>query len=283
MEIKSEVKMFGGKQIQFVHQSAINNCSMSCSIYLPPQSEKKPVPVLYWLSGLTCSDENFVTKAGAQRYAAEEGVAIVSPDTSPRGEAVPDDENGSWDFGKGAGFYVSATEEPWRKHYQMYGYIIDELPSLINREFSVDGSKQSIFGHSMGGHGALTIALKNPDKYQSVSAFSPICSPLNCPWGEKALSHYIGSDRELWKQYDSCSLIETNGSDFDILIDQGLSDNFLEEQLKPELMEQACSNAGVRLNLRKQQGYDHSYYFIASFIGDHIKHHANFLSNSTTN
>jgi len=279
MKIKSEVRMFGGKQIQFTHQSTVNNCEMTCSIFLPPQATNESVPVLYWLSGLTCTDENFVTKAGAQRYAAEEGVAIVMPDTSPRGKQVPDDADGSWDFGKGAGFYLSATEEPWRQHYQMYDYIVNELPTLINSEFPVDGAKQSIFGHSMGGHGALTIALKNPDKYQSVSAFSPICSPLNCPWGQKALSHYIGQDREMWKQYDSCSLIETKGSNFDLLIDQGLSDNFLEEQLKPELIEQACSKAGVRINLRRHKGYDHSYYFIATFIGDHIKHHARYLYN----
>jgi S-formylglutathione hydrolase len=279
MEINSENKIFGGRQVQFKHASAVNNCEMTCSIFLPPQSEQGEVPVLYWLSGLTCTDENFVTKAGAQRYAAEHGVAIVAPDTSPRGEDVPDDQEGGWDFGLGAGFYVTATEEPWSTHYHMYEYIVDELPKVVNENFPVDGSKQSIFGHSMGGHGALTIALKNPDKYVSVSAFAPIVSPLNCPWGEKALGNYIGANKKDWEQYDTCSLVrQATEKKFSLLVDQGLADNFLEEQLKPELLREACSEADYELNLRMQEGYDHSYYFIASFIGEHIAFHKDQLS-----
>jgi len=278
IEIITEAKIFSGRQIQFKHASAVNHCEMVCSIFLPPQAEKKKVPVLYWLSGLTCTDENFVTKAGAQRYAAEHGVAIVAPDTSPRGENVPADPDQSWDFGLGAGFYVSATQAPWAEHYHMYEYVVEELPKLVNENFSVDGEKQSIFGHSMGGHGALTIALKNPEKYQSVSAFAPICSPLNCPWGEKALSHYVGENRDDWKQYDSCELVKSAESKkFSLLVDQGLADSFLEEQLKPELLEQACEEVDYPLQMRRQEGYDHSYYFIASFIGEHIAFHAKYL------
>ncbi len=275
MEQLSDVKIFGGRQIQFKHRSTVNHCDMQCSIYLPPAAESGKVPVLYWLSGLTCTDENFVTKAGAQRYAAEHGVAVVAPDTSPRGEDVPDDADGGWDFGLGAGFYVSATEAPWSEHYHMYEYVVDELPALINEHFPVDGERQSIFGHSMGGHGALTIALKNPQRYHSVSAFAPICSPLNCPWGEKALGNYIGSDKQAWEQYDSCSLVRAaEDKKFELLVDQGVADSFLAEQLKPELLTQACSDNDYPLTLRMQDGYDHSYYFIATFIGEHIAFHA---------
>ncbi|MCB1615068.1 MAG: S-formylglutathione hydrolase [Pseudomonadales bacterium] len=278
MEIISENRIFGGRQLRFKHASAVNNCEMTCAIYLPPQVENGKVPVLYWLSGLTCTDENFVTKAGAQRYAAEHGVAIVAPDTSPRGEGVPDDPEAAWDFGLGAGFYVNATQAPWNQHYQMYDYIVTELPKLVNANFPVDGSRQSIFGHSMGGHGALTIALKNPDKYHSVSAFAPIVSPLNCPWGEKALSNYIGANRELWKQYDTCALIPGADKKFTLLVDQGSADNFLKEQLKPELLQAACKENNHPLQLRIREGYDHSYYFIASFMGEHIAFHAQHLS-----
>lgn len=279
MDIVSEVKLFGGRQIQFKHPSKTNLCDMTGSIYLPPQAEQKSVPVLYWLSGLTCTDENFVHKSGAQRYAAEHGIAIVTPDTSPRGDVVPDDADAGWDFGLGAGFYVSAIQQPWAQHYQMYDYVVHELPKLINQHFPVNGAKQSIFGHSMGGHGALTIALKNPKQYQSVSAFAPICSPLNCPWGEKALSNYIGDNKEEWKQYDSCELIRTSSKQkFELLVDQGDADNFLQEQLKPELLQTACDESDYPLQLRMQKGYDHSYYFIASFIGEHIAFHAKYLN-----
>lgn len=269
---------FAGWQEQYSHSSSVNRCDMRFSIYLPPQAAHGKVPVLYWLSGLTCTDENFVHKAGAQRYAAEHGIAIVAPDTSPRGEQVPDDENKAWDFGLGAGFYVSATQKPWAENYHMYEYISEELPALINANFPVDSSRQAISGHSMGGHGALTIALKNPDNYRSVSAFAPICSPLNCAWGEKALGNYIGSNKEDWKAYDSCELIKAaTGKKFDLLVDQGDADNFLKEQLKPELLVEACKAANYPLNLRMQQGYDHSYYFVSSFIGEHIAFHAKAL------
>ncbi len=268
---------FGGKQLRFEHASSTLNCTMNFSIFLPPQAEHAKVPVLYYLSGLTCTDENVVQKAGTQRYAAEHGIAIVAPDTSPRGEGVPDDADASWDFGLGAGFYCDATEEPWKKHYQMYSYIVNELPTLININFSVDGNRQSITGHSMGGHGALTIAFKNPGKFKSVSAFAPICSPLNCPWGEKALSNYIGNNRDVWKNYDSCELIKTATEKLPVLIDQGGADNFLAEQLKPELLQAASIAANYPITQRLQAGYDHSYFFIASFIADHIAFHAAYL------
>ncbi len=269
---------FGGKQLRFEHASSTLSCPMTFSIYLPPQAEQGKVPVIYYLSGLTCTDENMVQKAGAQRYAAEHGVALVAPDTSPRGDGVPDDPNGSWDFGLGAGFYCDATQAPWSKHYRMYSYIVDELPALIENNFAVDASRQSITGHSMGGHGALTIALKNPGRFKSVSAFAPISSPLNCPWGEKALGNYIGNDRKAWQAYDSCELIKTAQERLPILIDQGSADNFLAEQLKPELLQAAAAEAGYPITLRLQDGYDHSYFFIATFIGEHIAFHAKHLA-----
>ncbi len=248
---------------------------MNFSIFLPPQAESGNVPVLYWLSGLTCTDENFVQKAGAQRYATQYGVAIVAPDTSPRGDGVPDDPDGAYDFGLGAGFYVNATQDPWQKHYQMYDYISDELPALIAAEFPVDTSHCGIFGHSMGGHGALTIGVKNPSLFRSISAFAPICSPMNCPWGEKALGHYLGGNKEAWKAYDACELIRHAGEvDQPILVDQGSADNFLDDQLKPALLRTACDEAGRVLDLRLQTGYDHSYFFMASFMEDHIRFHA---------
>jgi len=270
-------RCFGGQQLRFRHPSAVLNCNMTFSIYLPPQAERGVVPVLYWLSGLTCTDENFVTKAGAQRYAAERGIAIVAPDTSPRGEGVPDDPEGAYDFGLGAGFYVNATQAPWSNHYRMYDYVVEELPALINEHFPVDGDKMAISGHSMGGHGALTIALKNPGRYRSVSAFAPICSPMHCPWGEKALANYLGSNRETWRDYDSSELMRSAQQQLPMLIDQGDADNFLQEQLKPELLQQAAKEAGYPLQLRMQPGYDHSYFFIASLIGDHLRFHAQYL------
>ncbi|MFP6806613.1 MAG: S-formylglutathione hydrolase [Pseudomonadales bacterium] len=266
---------FGGRQLQYTHDASSVNCKMRFSIFLPPQAETKKVPVLYWLSGLTCSDENFVQKAGAQKYAAELGIAIVAPDTSPRGEDVPDDPDGAYDFGLGAGFYVNATQAPWAKHYQMYEYISSELPVLIAAEFPVDALRSGIFGHSMGGHGALSIGLKNPALFKSISAFAPICSPVNCPWGEKALGNYLGGDQKTWLDYDACELIgRSDNTDQAILVDQGGSDDFLEEQLKPELLQRACDKAGRQLELRLQPGYDHSYFFIATFMESHIRFHA---------
>jgi len=274
----SGYKSFGGEQLQFTHDSAVLSCQMRFSIFLPSQTRHAKVPVLYWLSGLTCTDENFVQKAGAQQYAERHGVAIVAPDTSPRGEGVPDDAEGAYDFGLGAGFYVNATQEPWRTHYQMYDYIDKELPELIEASFPVDGNRVSIFGHSMGGHGALVLALRNSGRYRSASAFSPICSPLNCPWGAKALSGFLGSDKEAWKIYDASELVRSaKGESLPILVDQGTEDQFLVSQLKPELLLAAARDSNYPLDFRYQSGYDHSYFFIASFIGEHIAFHANAL------
>lgn len=274
MEKIGENLCFGGRQLRYSHASEMLGCEMNFSIYLPPQAEQGNVPVLYWLSGLTCTDENFVAKAGAQRYAAEHGIAVVAPDTSPRGEGVPDDAEGAWDFGLGAGFYVNATQAPWAQHYRMYDYVVKELPALVAQHFPVDDRRVGISGHSMGGHGALTIALKNPGRFKSVSAFSPICSPLNCPWGEKALGMYLGNDRTAWAEHDSCSLMTHAEEHLPTLVDQGDADNFLQEQLKPELLQEVASAVGYPLELRMQPGYDHSYFFIASFIGEHIAFHA---------
>ena len=267
-------KCFGGDQLQLTHESSACSCVMTFSIFLPPQAKSGPVPVLWWLSGLTCTDQNFVTKAGAQRLAAELGIAIVAPDTSPRGESVADDPDGAYDFGLGAGFYVNATQAPYARHYRMYDYVVDELPELVATNFPVDMARQGVFGHSMGGHGALTIALQNPGRYRSVSAFSPIVSPMNCPWGVKALGGYLGDDTALWRCYDACALVADAQERLPLLIDQGDSDNFLSEQLKPQLLEDACAKAGHPLNLRMRAGYDHSYFFIASFIDEHLRHHA---------
>lgn len=274
MEKIGENLCFGGRQLRYSHASEVLGCEMNFSIYLPPQAEQGNVPVLYWLSGLTCTDENFVAKAGAQRYAAEHGIAVVAPDTSPRGEGVPDDAEGAWDFGLGAGFYVNATQAPWAQHYRMYDYVVKELPALVAQHFPIDDRRVGISGHSMGGHGALTIALKNPGRFKSVSAFSPICSPLNCPWGEKALGMYLGDDRAAWAEHDSCSLMRHAEEHLPTLVDQGDADNFLQEQLKPELLQEVASAVGYPLELRMQPGYDHSYFFIASFIGEHIAFHA---------
>ena len=274
MEQLAENKICGGWQSQYQHRSDVLGCDMQFSVYLPPQAESEKVPVLYWLSGLTCTDQNFVTKAGAQRYAAEHGIAIVCPDTSPRGDGVPDDPNGDWDFGLGAGFYVDASQSPWSEHYQMYSYVTEELPQIVSANFNVDASCASICGHSMGGHGALTIALKNPDKFKSVSAFSPIVSPMNCPWGEKALSNYLGENRQDWRACDSCALISAAATHLPMLVDQGEADDFLDGQLKTDLLVQAAEKAEYPMLVRYQPGYDHSYFFIASFIGEHIEFHA---------
>lgn len=277
MEKISEYKCFGGRQLQYTHRSESLSCDMRFGIYLPPQAEIQNVPVLYWLSGLTCTDENFTQKAGAQRVAAELGIAIVMPDTSPRGEGVPDDENGAYDFGLGAGFYVNATEAPWSDHYRMYDYTGKELPELIEAEFPVT-EMRAISGHSMGGHGAITIGLNNPDRYTSISAFSPICHPMDCPWGEKALGNYLGLDRTTWAKHDASELVRHAEKQLPLLVDQGLADNFLAEQLKPEMLEAAAAESGYALTLRRQEGYDHSYFFIASFIEDHLRFHAKYLA-----
>jgi len=268
---------FGGEQLRYRHTSEVLDSEMHFSVYLPPQVTKHIVPQIFWLSGLTCNDENFVHKAGAQRYAAEHGIAIIAPDTSPRGEHVPDDPEGAWDFGLGAGFYVNAIQSPWSRHYKMYDYITKELPSLINAELPVMADRCSIMGHSMGGHGALTIALKNPGSYRSVSAFAPICAPMRCPWGEKALGNYLGDDKDLWRDHDTTELLKYAAEKLPLLVDQGSADDFLDEQLKPDLLKEACANSEHPLTLRMQPGYDHSYYFIATFMGDHIAHHASAL------
>jgi S-formylglutathione hydrolase len=270
-------RCFGGQQLRFFHASQALGCDMTFSIYLPPQAEEGVVPVLYWLSGLTCTDENFVTKAGAQRYAAEHGIAVVAPDTSPRGEGVPDDPEAAYDFGLGAGFYVNATRAPWSEHYRMYDYVTRELPELVEADFPVDATRVGISGHSMGGHGALTIALKNPGRFKSVSAFSPICSPMNCPWGEKALGNYLGEDREAWLDYDSCALVAAASEQLPVLVDQGDADDFLQEQLHTHLLQEACELADYPMTIRMQEGYDHSYFFIASLIGEHLAFHAGHL------
>ena len=251
---------------------------MRFAVFVPPGAESARVPVLYWLSGLTCTEENFIAKAGAQRAAAELGIAIVVPDTSPRGLGYPGEAE-SYDFGVGAGFYVDATQPPWSAGYRMYSYVSRELAGLVEEHLPVDPARAGIFGHSMGGHGALTIALKNPQRYRSVSAFAPICSPLRSPWGEKALSRYLGADRTRWRDYDATALIEDRGwKGPPLLVDQGTRDPFLETELHPELLRQACERAGVPLELRMQEGYDHSYYFIATFVEDHLRFHARHLA-----
>ena len=265
---------FGGQQNVYRHTSTVLGCTMNFAVYLPPQAEAERLPVLYWLSGLTCTEQNFITKAGAQRYAAEHGVILVAPDTSPRGDDVPDAEG--YDLGKGAGFYVNATALPWARHYRMYDYIVEELPALVEAQFPTTDAR-AICGHSMGGHGALVIALRNPVRYRSVSAFSPIVAPSHVPWGEKALGAYLGPDREAWRQYDASELVKTATEKLPILIDQGQADEFLEAQLQPWRLQEAADAAGHPVILRMQPGYDHSYYFIASFIGEHIAHHARAL------
>ena len=262
---------FGGWQDVYRHHSDVLGSDMNFAVYLPPQAATQKLPVLYWLSGLTCTEQNFITKAGAQRYAAEHGVIIVAPDTSPRGDDVADAEG--YDLGKGAGFYVNATQAPWSRHYRMYDYVVAELPALVEANFPVSDAR-AISGHSMGGHGALVIALKNPGRYRSVSAFSPIVAPSQVPWGEKAFTAYLGEDRAAWKSYDATALIAEASERLPLLVNQGDADEFLANQLKPELLQAACAEAGHPLQLRLQPGYDHSYYFIESFIGEHIAHHA---------
>lgn len=269
-------RSFGGWTEFYEHRSSTCDCNMRFAVFRPPHAEHRRVPVLYWLSGLTCTEENFITKAGAQRLAAEYGVMLVAPDTSPRGVNLPGEDD-AYDFGSGAGFYVNATVDPWRKHYRMYDYVVEELPALVHTQFPTLQERESVFGHSMGGHGALVVHLRNPGRYRSVSAFSPICAPSQCPWGIKALTGYLGEDRSNWRDYDATELVRHHGSPTPILIDQGTADQFYPEQLQPEVFLQACREQNVELTLRYQGGYDHSYYFIASFVGDHLRHHAQAL------
>ena len=265
---------FGGWQEVWKHSSAVLGCEMRFAVYMPPQAASEACPVLYWFSGLTCNEQNFITKAGAQRFAAEQGLVLVAPDTSPRGEAVANDA--AYDLGQGAGFYLNATEQPWAPHYRMFDYVTGELPRLIESHFPVT-AKKSISGHSMGGHGALICALKKPGAYASVSAFAPIVAPSQVPWGEKAFTSYLGTDRQRWQEWDACALLTKAQTKATLFVDQGEADEFLETQLKPHLLRQAAHCGGHDLTLRTHPGYDHSYYFIASFIADHIAHHAQAL------
>ena len=269
----SASKNFGGWTKMFSHPSESCGGEMKFSVFLPPQAESGTVPVLYWLSGLTCNHENFITKAGAQQYAAQSGIMLVAPDTSPRGAGVEGEEV-DYDLGSGAGFYINATEDKWATNYRMEDYIIHELPKIIRANFPVVKGKESIFGHSMGGHGALTLALKNPGRFCSVSAFSPICAPSQCQWGEKAFTNYLGENREVWKKHDANELIQRTKLEIPLLIDQGGDDPFLEKELNFELFRKTCEKQNQKMIARLQSGYDHSYYFIATFMEDHILHHA---------
>lgn len=277
IKLVKQHQCFGGTVSYYFHSSFTCNIEMRFSIYQPLQGKSKPLPILYFLSGLTCTEDNFMAKAGAQQFANKYGLILVVPDTSPRNTGIVGEDD-DWDFGTGAGFYLNATSEPWKKHYQMYSYVVEELPEIIAKNFLVQPDKQSIFGHSMGGHGALICALKNPEKYQSVSAFAPISAPMRCPWGEKAFSNYLGENQENWRDYDASELVLTSGYNRPILIDVGTADPFLaQKQLLPEVFENACKKVGLPLTLRMQENYDHSYYFIASFIEDHIRYHAEAL------
>jgi S-formylglutathione hydrolase len=274
----SEHRCFGGTVGYYRHAAASTACDMRFAVYTPPAAAHGPVPVVTWLSGLTCTEETFMIKAGAQRVAAELGLMLVAPDTSPRGEGVADDTG--WDLGQGAGFYLDATEAPWSRHFRMHEYVTAELPQLLGEHFPADLSRQGICGHSMGGHGALVLGLRHPDTYGSISAFAPISAPMRCPWGQKAFGAYLGADSANWAEWDATRLLETGGSRAGrprILVDQGMEDQFLAEQLYPEALEAACAQAGQALELRRHEGYDHGYFFIATFIEDHLRHHAAIL------
>jgi S-formylglutathione hydrolase len=277
IEILSEYRCFGGRQLFLRHQSREIGLPMKFSVFLPPKAAQQKVPALTYLAGLTCTEETFMIKAGAQRVAAELGLMLVAPDTSPRGTDIPG-QSDDWDFGLGAGFYVDATETPWAQHWRMYSYVNKELPELIAAEFPADTARRGIFGHSMGGHGALISALKNPDLYRSVSAFAPIAAPSRCPWGQKAFTGYLGGDKTRWNAYDASVLVAARAFPSEILIDQGLSDQFLKDQLYPEAFEEAATQSGQRLSSRRHAGYDHGYYFIQSFVADHLRHHARLLA-----
>jgi len=282
-EVVSQSRSFGGTVGFYRHEATSTACPMKFAVFVPPQAQSGSVPVLYYLAGLTCTEETFMIKAGAQRVAAELGIALVAPDTSPRGVKLPGDSD-SWDFGVGAGFYVDATVEPWSRHYRMYTYVTHELRALIESRFPVDPGRSGIFGHSMGGHGALTLGLRNPDIYRSVSAFAPIAAPRTCPWGQKAFTGYLGPDEGQWSEHDATDLVirvRNAAKRPPILIDQGLNDQFLERELHPELFAAACAKVGYPLSLRRQAGYDHSYYFISTFIEDHLRHHAGILAGGT--
>jgi S-formylglutathione hydrolase len=274
IETVSEQRCFDGIQSFYTHVSEACGGVMKFAVYLPPAAAEGPVPVVWYLAGLTCTAETFTIKAGAQRLASELGLALVMPDTSPRETGLPG-ATGDWEFGEGAGFYLDATEAPWSSRFRMYSYVVDELPRIVADRFPLDMNRQGLFGHSMGGHGALTLALRNPARYRSVSAFAPIVAPASVPWGEKAFSRYLGDDRKAWRRYDATALVE-DGARFPgtLLIDQGEADGFLVNQLQPQRFETACEDAGQPLNLRMHPGYDHSYYFIQTFMADHLRHHA---------
>ena len=273
LEVISQQRCFGGVQGFYQHRSEQTATSMRFAVYVPARAEREPVPVLYYLAGLTCTEETATIKAGAQYHAARHGLMLVMPDTSPRGAGIAGEDD-DWDFGAGAGFYVDATRAPWSKHYRMYSYVSDELPGIVEANFPASREARGIFGHSMGGHGALTVALKNPGRYRSLSAFAPICAPMQCPWGRKAFAGYLGDDTGAWRHYDATCLVADAVLDQRILIDQGTEDQFLAEQLHPEKFSAACAQSGQALELRMQPGYDHSYYFIQTFMGEHIAHHA---------
>jgi len=276
MKTTSEHKCFGGVQGYYAHGSQEIGLEMKFAVYQPPQARDGRVPMLVYLAGLTCTEETFAIKAGAQRVAAELGLMLVAPDTSPRGANIPGEAE-SWDFGLGAGFYVDATREPWSRYYRMYSYITRELPDLIATTFPADVARQGIFGHSMGGHGALVCALRNPGQYKSLSAFAPIAAPTRCPWGKKAFTGYLGEDLQRWQEYDASELVKRVPFPGTILVDQGLSDKFLADQLYPEVFEAACRKSGQNLTLRRQEGYDHGYFFISTFMEDHLRHHYLYL------
>lgn len=281
IETISEHPCFGGKVGFYRHASAANHCDMRFSVFVPPQAAKTRVPVLTFLSGLTCTEETFMIKSGAQRIAADLGLMLVNPDTSPRGEGVPDDPEGAYDFGLAAGFYLNATQAPWSRHYHMYDYVTKELPEAVFANFAGDRNRQGISGHSMGGHGALTLGLRNGAMYKSISAFAPIANPVNCPWGQKAFSNYLGADKSTWNEYDATELARRIGKNkpaHKILVDQGMADQFLQQELHPQNFEAACKESGVALELRRHDGYDHGYYFISTFMEDHLRHHAGILS-----
>jgi S-formylglutathione hydrolase len=283
LETINETSCFGGRIGFYRHSSSVNGCDMQFAVFVPPQAAHGKVPVVTFLSGLTCTEENFMVKSGAHRVAAELGIMLVSPDTSPRGEGVPDDPDKAYDFGLGAGFYLNATEDPWAAHYQMYDYVTTEFQDLVFEHFPGDRDRHGLTGHSMGGHGALTIGLRNPQLFKSLSAFAPICTTLNSPWGQKALTYYLGADQATWTDYDACEVARqvSDPSQWSrILVDQGSSDEWLAEQLFPEMLQAACEASGLPLDLRFQDGYDHGYYFISTFIEEHLRFHAEQLCKS---